>query len=335
MSSSSPPEINLIDFDEEETDRRYMDYENNRNQRENNETSPYTMDALSEEEGDCGDCGCPLDYYRDGTTEDGDRCNNCYAEDHNPREPRDPIPIISPDYRPSDWLKKNRPFIYNEQMAQAPRYQTRGTKRKSDSQSGGKKRKTTKKKTKKSKAKKGKKGKNNRVLPQLKPVTMRLKKYHYRLDGPSHLRHKAIDEGIQYEVKHMGKTPKQAATMKKGRLNILRIYRRFKKVGECNKITKDMRYIDKKYKLGTSKNICGKGAKKGGRKTKKKRGGNFFKKMKNLFSKEKEDVEEEYSKEEEEADDEFLKGYGFFGNDKDQNKKQLSHEEELEVFGRK
>ncbi len=115
---------------------------------------------------------------------------------------------------------------------------------------GGKRRKSSRK----SRKKKSVVG----VLPKLKPVTMRKKKYHYRLDGPSNMRHKAINEGINYEVKHMGKTPKQAATAKKGRLNILRIYRRNKKVGECNKITKDMRYIDKKYKLGTSKNICGK-----------------------------------------------------------------------------
>jgi thiol-disulfide isomerase/thioredoxin len=133
--------------------------------------------------------------------------------------------------------------------------------------SGGKRRKSSKK----SRKKKPVVG----VLPKLKPVTMRKKKYHYRLDGPSHMRHKAINEGINYEVKHMGKTPKQAATAKKGRLNILRIYRRNKKVGECNKITKDMRYIDKKYKLGTSKNICGKSKKskksKKSRKTRKTR----------------------------------------------------------------
>ena len=54
----------------------------------------------------------------------------------------------------------------------------------------------------------------------------------------------------------MGKTKRQAATAKKGRLNILRIYRRNKNVKDCNKITRDMEYIDKKYKLGkTIKNL--------------------------------------------------------------------------------
>jgi hypothetical protein len=61
-----------------------------------------------------------------------------------------------------------------------------------------------------------------------------------------------------YEYKNMGKTKKQAATAKKGRFNILRIYRRNKKLDECRKITRDMRYIDKKYKLGKTTDICGK-----------------------------------------------------------------------------
>lgn len=110
--------------------------------------------------------------------------------------------------------------------------------------------------------------KNIRVLlPKLKKVTNKNKKYHYKLKNPSEMREKAIDEGIMYEYKNMGKTKKQAATAKKGRFNILRIYRRNKKVDECRKITRDMRYIDKKYKLGKTKNICGK--KKKGKKTKK------------------------------------------------------------------
>tara|TARA_Y100000816_G_scaffold28161_1_gene18039 strand:+ start:10884 stop:12191 length:1308 start_codon:yes stop_codon:yes gene_type:complete len=110
--------------------------------------------------------------------------------------------------------------------------------------------------------------KNTRVLlPKLKKVTNKNKKYHYKLKNPSEMREKAIDEGIMYEYKNMGKTKKQAATAKKGRFNILRIYRRNKKVDECRKITRDMRYIDKKYKLGKTKNICGK--KKKGKKTKK------------------------------------------------------------------
>ena len=97
-----------------------------------------------------------------------------------------------------------------------------------------------------------------RSLPKLKKVTNKNKKYHYKLDSPAKMREKAIDEGIMYEYKNMGKTKKQAATAKKGRFNILRIYRRNKKLDECRKITRDMRYIDKKYKLGKTTDICGK-----------------------------------------------------------------------------
>ena len=93
------------------------------------------------------------------------------------------------------------------------------------------------------------------ILPKLKPALNNKKKYHYKLSYKPTRRRMAINEGIRYEIKQ-GKTRKQAATAKKGRLNILRIYRRNKKLGECNKITSDMNYIDKKYGLGNTKNIC-------------------------------------------------------------------------------
>ena len=93
------------------------------------------------------------------------------------------------------------------------------------------------------------------TLPKSKPVLNNKKKYHYKLIYKPTRRRMAINEGIRYEIKQ-GKTRKQAATAKKGRLNILRIYRRNKKLGECNKITSDMNYIDKKYGLGKTKNIC-------------------------------------------------------------------------------
>ena len=51
-------------------------------------------------------------------------------------------------------------------------------------------------------------------------------------------------------------TKRKAAISKKGRLNILRIYRRNKHVKDCQKITKDMKYLNRKYKLGSTKNIC-------------------------------------------------------------------------------
>ena len=95
------------------------------------------------------------------------------------------------------------------------------------------------------------------VLPRLRQLSNINKKYKYRLKFPQTRRILAINEGIKTESK-MGKTTRKAATAKKGRLNILRIYRRNKNVKDCNKITRDMRYIDKKYKLGKTKNICGK-----------------------------------------------------------------------------
>ena len=64
------------------------------------------------------------------------------------------------------------------------------------------------------------------------------------------------------EAEMKGRSIKKAAIAKKGRFNVLRIYRRNKKIKECNTITHDMRYMDKKYGLGKTKNICGK---KGGR----------------------------------------------------------------------
>ena len=100
--------------------------------------------------------------------------------------------------------------------------------------------------------------KTQKLLPKLKKVDYAGKKYHYKLAQTARRRRMAINEGVNYEHKKMGKTKRQAATAKKGRLNILRIYRRNKNVKDCNKITRDMEYIDKKYKLGKTSKICGK-----------------------------------------------------------------------------
>mgnify|MGYP001279191480 CR=1 FL=1 len=62
------------------------------------------------------------------------------------------------------------------------------------------------------------------------------------------------------EVKKTGRTRKRAAIAKKGRFNVLRIYRKNKKVKECKILTHDMKYMDKKYNLGKTRNICGKEA---------------------------------------------------------------------------
>ena len=101
-----------------------------------------------------------------------------------------------------------------------------------------------------------KKTKPRVLLPKLRPVSNKNKKYHYKLKDAHKKRILAINEGIRSEAKKTNKPLKKAAINKKGRLNILRIYRRNKNKLQCKKITRDMRYIDKKYKLGKTKDIC-------------------------------------------------------------------------------
>lgn len=96
-----------------------------------------------------------------------------------------------------------------------------------------------------------------RKLPKLRKIVNKDRKHTYKLKDPQKKRILAINEKIFFESKKTGKSTKKAAIAKKGRFNILRIYRRNKKIDECKKITKDMRYIDKKYKLGKTRDICG------------------------------------------------------------------------------
>ena len=99
------------------------------------------------------------------------------------------------------------------------------------------------------------------MIPKLRDVSYKNKKFKYKLNNSTFKRHRAINEGIQYEKKYNNKTAKKAAQSKKARFNVLRIYRKNKKSKECEIITKDMKYIDKKYGLGTTKNICKKSKK--------------------------------------------------------------------------
>ena len=55
--------------------------------------------------------------------------------------------------------------------------------------------------------------------------------------------------------KNKTKKSRREAAVAKARFNVLRIYRKNKKPDECRKLTKDMRYIDKKYGLGETKDI--------------------------------------------------------------------------------
>ncbi len=104
--------------------------------------------------------------------------------------------------------------------------------------------------------------KKRQILPTLRKVSYKNKKHPYKLSDPFSKRKLAIHEGVRMEAKKTKKGIKQAALAKKGRFNVLRIYRRFKKVNECKKITHDMRYMDRKYKLGKTNDICGKPRKK-------------------------------------------------------------------------
>ena len=102
-------------------------------------------------------------------------------------------------------------------------------------------------------------------LPQLRQITYKNKKHRYHIKDSAKSRRRAIREGVKSEKKKTKKNMKAAAAAKKARFNILRIYRRYKNPKECEILTKDMKYMDKKYDLGTTKNIC--------RKTKKMKGG--------------------------------------------------------------
>ena len=100
------------------------------------------------------------------------------------------------------------------------------------------------------------KGGSQKLLPQLKPIDYSDKKHRYKLKYSAKKRRLALDEGVATESKKKKIPKRKAAISKKGRLNILRIYRRNKHVRDCQKITKDMKYLNKKYKLGSTKNIC-------------------------------------------------------------------------------
>ena len=105
-------------------------------------------------------------------------------------------------------------------------------------------------------SKRSKNTKKRVLLPKLRPINDKNVKHKYKLSDPQSKRILAINEGIRDEVKKTGKTLKKAAISKKGRFNILRIYRKNKRPQECKKITSDMKYIDKKYGLGKTINIC-------------------------------------------------------------------------------
>ncbi len=105
----------------------------------------------------------------------------------------------------------------------------------------------------------------NKLLPRLRQITYKNKKHRYHIKDSATKRRRAINEGVRKEKKKTKKNMRSAAAAKKARFNVLRIYRRYKNPQECEILTRDMKYMDKKYRLGTTKNIC--------KKTKKMKGG--------------------------------------------------------------
>jgi len=85
-------------------------------------------------------------------------------------------------------------------------------------------------------------------LPRLRPIDTKNKRHKYKLKYSQHKRRLAIDEGIKSEKKKKGNTLKKAATSKKARFNVLRIYRKNKNPTDCRKITSDMKYRNMSYK---------------------------------------------------------------------------------------
>ncbi len=95
------------------------------------------------------------------------------------------------------------------------------------------------------------------LLPKLRELSKKNKKHIYRLYDPQYKRILAIEEGINQKKNKTSKDRKNAAKMKKARFNVLRLYRKNKDKNGCINLTQDMKYMDNKYKLGNTRNICG------------------------------------------------------------------------------
>ena len=104
---------------------------------------------------------------------------------------------------------------------------------------------------------KTKKRSGGKIIPQLRKLTKKSKKYIYRLYDPQNKRILAINEGVNNKNNKTYKSKRDAAKMKKARFNILRLYRKNTDKKGCRNLTNDMIYIDKKYNLGSTKKICG------------------------------------------------------------------------------
>jgi hypothetical protein len=102
----------------------------------------------------------------------------------------------------------------------------------------------------------------SQTLPKLTviPASVKARKrYHYYLHLPAEERRKALAAGIISEQRKRKITLRNAALAKKARLNVLRIYRRYRFPSQCRIITRDMKWIDKTYLTKSKTNdICAK-----------------------------------------------------------------------------
>ena len=102
-----------------------------------------------------------------------------------------------------------------------------------------------------------------REIPKLRTINYSKKKHRYKLNHSAKKRRRAIRDAVKMESKKTKKGMKEAALAKKRRFNVLRIYRKngnsvnnSKNKKECNILTKDMQYMDKKYNIGDTTDIC-------------------------------------------------------------------------------
>tara|TARA_B100001996_G_scaffold244154_1_gene189019 strand:- start:1466 stop:1807 length:342 start_codon:yes stop_codon:yes gene_type:complete len=86
----------------------------------------------------------------------------------------------------------------------------------------------------------------------------------YKLDESAQKRRTVLDAEINNKSKMDKITVRSAAQKKKARLNALRIYRKNSSPGtakykHCNVLTRDMKYLDRKYLAGKGKTnaVCG------------------------------------------------------------------------------
>ena len=81
----------------------------------------------------------------------------------------------------------------------------------------------------------------------------------YKLSDTDKIRRATLESKIRMDAKRRKITLRQAAVSKKSKLNILRIYRRYRNSEHCRIITSDMKWITKKFiKNGKTNQICSK-----------------------------------------------------------------------------